>query len=590
VKDLWRLARLLRPYAGWMLLGVLLSLATLIANVTLMAVSGWFIASMAVAGAAGVSMNYFTPAAIIRACAILRTGGRYGERLVTHETTLRLLAGLRLWFYERLEPLAPAGLQPYRSGDLLSRIRADIDTLDGFYARTLAPSATALLGGLALVSVIAGYDRRLGLILGASLCLAGVVLPWLVQRAGDASGRRLVAVRSDLRTAAIDGLQGLAELQVYGADRAQAARIAALSRRLAGEQDRLSGLAGLSHGMLGLAANLAMWLTLWVALPLVGAGGIAPPELAMLALFTLAAFEAVLPLPEAFQAMGATRAAARRLFELGEAAPPSPDPASPAVLPAGFGVRFEGVVFTYPGGDRPALEGIDLECPEGARIAVVGATGSGKSTLVSLLLRFRAPGEGRIRLGGVDIADLKGEDVRRRIAVASQHTHLFTASIRDNLLLARPQASAGELEEACRAAELHELIRSQPQGYDTQVGEAGAALSGGQARRLAIARALLKGAPILVLDEPTEGLDGPTARSLMATIIGSARGRSLLLITHRPEGLEEMDQILVLERGRVRARGDHRQLRRSVPAYRALWEGLDETPAAGAPGSLPRPG
>lgn len=585
MKDLWRFLGLMRPYAGWMALGILLSLATLIANVTLMAVSGWFIASMAVAGAAGVSMNYFTPAALIRASAIVRTGGRYGERLVTHEATLRLLAGLRVWFYQRLEPLAPARLQQYRSGDLLSRIRSDIDTLDHFYLRILLPTITALIGSSLLVLFLLRVDPRLALILATFLLLAGVATPWLVRSLGDAPGRRALAIKSDLRASAVDGVQGLAELEVCGAGEAHAVLISEMSRRLATEQGRLAGLSGLSQAMLGLAANLAMWLGVWTAIPLVHDGGIAPPDLAMVALFTLAAFEAVMPLPSAFQALGETRAAARRILEIVDAEPLVPEPARPVQLPPGFDIAFEGVGFTYPGGDTPALSQIDLDCPEGTKIGIIGPTGSGKTSLIHLLLRFWGPQQGRITLGGIEIGDLDAEDLRRRFAVVSQHTHLFTGTIRDNLLLANPEASQSSLEHACTAAELHGFIASQPDGYDTQVGEAGLALSGGQARRLSIARAVLKDAPILVLDEPTEGLDNPTALALMETLTTLMTGRSVLLITHRAEGLTAMDTVLVLDHGRITARGDPARLLASLPGYRDL-SGRLATTVAAEPGCI----
>jgi len=269
----------------------------------------------------------------------------------------------------------------------------------------------------------------------------------------------------------------------------------------------------------------------------------------MLAMFALAAFEAVAPLPAAFQSLGKTRAATRRVLEILDAEPLVVEPTAPAPPPKGFAIAFEKVSFTYPGAQRPALNGIDLQWPEGAKIALLGPTGAGKTTLVNLLLRFWPPDRGRITLGGTDIAALGGEEVRRHIAVVSQHTHLFSGTIRENLLLADPAASQQRLEQACRSAELHGFIAAQPEGYETQVGESGVALSGGQARRLAIARALLKDAPILVLDEPTEGLDGPTAQALMHTLHGLMDERTVLLITHRPEGLEDMDRILVLDQG-----------------------------------------
>ncbi len=564
MRDLGRLFRLLGPSRGWMALGALLALITLIANLTLMATSGWFIAAMAVAGASGASMNYFTPAALIRAAAILRTVGRYLERLVTHEATLRQLAGLRVWFYAHLEPLAPARLQQLHSGDLLSRIRADIDALDNLYLRTLVPVAVALAGLALCVAFLATFDLAVAMFTLGMLLVAGVLVPLCTRALGAAPGRRMVETQAELRSLAIDGIQGLPELLVHGAAAAQAQRLNALSLALSADQDRMSAYAGLSQGAVSLAANLALWGVVWLAIPLVGPAGsgasLAPPSLALLALFTLAAFEAVAPLPLAFQHLGGTLAAARRLFEIVDAAPAVPEPKGPSPRPLHFDLEVNSLGFTYPDADRPALAGINLRIPEGGRVAVVGASGSGKSTLFNLLLRFWAPDLGSIRMGGHDLATFHGEDLRRHVALVSQHTHLFAATIRENLLLANPQAPQGALEHACEAAQIHAFIAGLPEGYDTWVGETGVRLSGGQARRIAIARALLKDAPILLLDEPTEGLDGRTEASIMAAIDHLMRGRTVLLITHRTIGLEPMDEILVLDEGRVRERGTHRQL------------------------------
>jgi len=560
MKELLRLWKLFRPYRGWIAGGFAIALVTLVANVALLAVSGWFITAMAIAGASGVAMNYFTPAALIRASAIGRTAGRYFERLITHEATLRQLAGLRVWFYRHLEPLAPARLMQYHSADLLSRIRADIDALDNLYVRVLVPVLVAVTAGIGFFVFAALFDLRLALLLLALLLVAGVLVPAATRKLGEEPGRRLVETEAELRRVAIDGTQGLSELLVYGAAEQQARRLDQLSRDLIAEQDRMSRIAGLSTGALGLSANLALWGTLWLGIPMVADGRLAPPQLAMLALFALGAFEAVAPLPNAFQQLGQTLTAARRLFALVDAEPAVKEPTGPSPVPADNGLVIRDLRFTYPDAHCPALDGLELDLPAGRRVAIVGATGSGKSTLLNLLLRFWAPDSGTIQLGGEPLEAFRGEDLRNRIALVSQHTHLFDATIRENLLLADPEASAGRLEQACATAQIHDFIEGLPDGYDTWVGETGVRVSGGQARRIAIARALLKDAPILLLDEPTEGLDAPTERALMAAVHRLMEGRTVLLITHRPVALAEMDEVLVLDQGRVVERGRHREL------------------------------
>ncbi len=561
MKMLLRLLGLFKPYIGWMLLGILASALTLFANVALMAISGWFIASMAMAGAAGISMNYFTPAAMIRAAAIVRTGGRYVERLVTHEATFRLLAKLRVWFYRHLEPHAPAGLENYRSGDLLSRIRADIDTLDNLYVRVIVPVFVALIGGVLLTLVAAAYDQQLALILLLTLLLAGVVLPLWTARLGRRPGKQVVELSATLRTAVVDGVQGMAELTVCGAEEESARQTNMASKQLIRAQEKMSRIAGLSQTGLLLSANLALWAIMLSAIPLVESGTINPQDLAMLALFTLAAFESVMPLPEAFSLLGQTTIAAKRLFDIVDRKllVQEPDTASPA--PEQFHWQFDSVGFRYAEDEPMVLQDITLDLPPGKRMAVAGSTGSGKSTLIHLLLKYRAPNTGQISLSGNDLSTYKGEDLRDWIAVVPQQVYLFNTTIRDNLNLANPDAKQETLESACRIAQIHDFIVSQPDGYDTWVGETGVKLSGGQARRIAIARALLRDFHLLVLDEPGEGLDLATQQALMEALFGYLEDRSLLMITHQPTGLKKLDEVVVIDSGKIIERGSYAGLR-----------------------------
>lgn len=569
--DFIRLVLLFRPYWKRMALGAAVSLATLLANVTLMALSGWFIASMALAGIARTAFDYFTPAAAIRACAIVRTLGRYIERLVTHDATLQLLARLRVWFYSRIEPLAPARLADLRSADLLSRIQSDIDSLDHVYLRVLLPIIVGAVGAAILIAATAVFSLPAALVLFVCLLFAGVVLPaCLLARANEPS-RACVALRAQMREAVVDAMQGSAELRVYGGEACYAQRIDALSAELVARQAAVNRLDALSQATLVVAASLAMWATLVLVVPSVSRGALPPADLAMLALLVLAAFEAVMPLPLAMQMLGESLAAARRIFALVDAAPAVDDPAEPH-MPRGAALAFEGVFMRYREGDDWALRNVSFELPECGRLAVVGASGAGKSSLVNVLLRFWDYQAGSIRLGDRELRECAGESVRARIAVVSQDTYLFNATVRDNLLIARPDADQAALEAACRSAQLHDFIADLPQGYDTQIGEAGARLSGGQARRLAIARALLLDAPILVLDEPTEGLDSITEQALLHTVMALMRGRSVLLITHRLSALTELvDEVLVMDAGGIVERGAPGRLARGQGPFSELW-------------------
>jgi len=575
MKVLLRLTRLYAPYWRWMAGGALLALVVVLANVALMGVSGWFLASMAAAGIAGTTMNYFTPAAAVRAFAILRTGGRYAERLVTHEATFRFLSGLRVWFYRCIEPLPVATLQQYRGGDLLSRMGADIDALQNFYLRTLVPMVVATAASLAIFIFLGLYSAAVAWLDLGALILVGVAVPAIVHRLGKGPGARMVETAAALRVGVVDSVQGMGELIVFGAADARRESIAALSRQLVAEQDRMSRLSGFGTATAGLITHLSLWLTAVLAIGLVRADQVPAVDLPMLVLVVMASFEAVVGLPQAYQYLGHTLTAARRIFAVADTPLAMQEPEQPAPPPTDFGVRFEQVSLRY-GSDAPwALAKVDLAMGQGRRLALVGSTGSGKSTVAGALLRLWEYEVGRITLGGRDLRDYRTEDVRDVIALAPQHSHLFNTTVRENLRLASPDADDAALIAACTVAQIHDEIAALPDGYDTYVGEAGARFSGGQVRRIAIARALLRNAPITILDEPTEGLDAATEERLMQALFEATAGRTLVIITHRPAGLDRMDEIAVMENGRIVEQGTHEVLSRDGARYRRLYFALD---------------
>ncbi len=549
MSDLLRLLRLYRPYAGWMLGGLALSTTVVLADVGLLALAGWFIAAMALAGLGGPGVEYFAPAAGIRALAILRTGGRYGERLVTHEATFRLLARLRAWFYEHLEPLAPARLQHYRGGDLLSRIRSDIDSLDNFYLRVVAPCVAALVATVAMVAFLSLFSRSVALADLVGLVLSGVALPLLAQRVGRAPGRRSVALRSDLRAAMSDTVRGLGELAVGRADARQRARVTRLGSELVSSGRRQAMVSGTGAALSGLGAHLAMWVALVLAIPLVAGRTLPGPDLAMFALFVLASFEAVAALPLAFGTLGETLAAARRLFEIVDAASAVAEPVAPAATPTRFDLRIEGLRMRYADDAPWALDGVDLAVPEGGSLGIVGPSGSGKTSLLNALLRFWDYQEGHVAIGGVPLRAMSGESVRGFCTVVAKRTHLFNTSVRADLLLARAGAGEGELLDALRNAALLDEILAMPDGLDTLVGETGTRLSGGQARRLSLARAFLKDASILILDEPTEGLDSASKHLVLSSLAVLMHGKTTLLITHDRHVLRLVNAVIALGSG-----------------------------------------
>ncbi len=542
--TLRRLLALTDAQRSRVMLSVLLGALTVLFGAGLMGTAGYLITRAAERPAI---LSLTVAIVAVRFFGIGRPLVRYLERIVSHDLALRVLGGVRVRVWRRIEPLAPAQLEGYRRGDLLSRMVADVDALQNLHLRGVGPPLVALLAGGVSTAVVAAFLPAAGLVLGCGLVLGGVTVPALAGRLGRRAARRRAGARGRLSAELVELLDAAPELAVNGAGEAALARLGEADRELLriGRRDALAG--GVADGLCVLITGVTVAGVLATAVHASASGHLSRVLVATLALIALASFEAIQPLSAGARELAATVAAGDRLLELIEREPAVTDPQQPAAAPsAPFTVALEDVRARYGPGEPAALDGLSLRLEPGRRLALVGPSGAGKTTVVNLLLRFLDPEDGRVTLGGRDLRDYRQEDVRRAIAVAGQESHLFSASIRDNVRLARPGASDCEVEDALRRARIWDWIESLPQGWNTQVGECGRELSGGQAQRVVLARALLADAPVLVLDEPTAHLDPATAEELVSDVFGAAADRSILLITHRSEGLDLVDEIVAL--------------------------------------------
>ena len=488
---------------------------------------------------------------LVRFLGLARPIARYADRLASHDLALRGLGRIRAAVFERIEPLAPGQLDGYRRGDLLARMVGDVDALQGLYVRGLGPPVVALVVGAACIGVTAAVLPVAAGILALGLLVAGVAVPWLsAALSGTAGGRQAVA-RGALTADLVEVLRGAPELVAYGQEEAALARVRGLDRELTRNGRRDALVAGLGEALTILVTGLTTAGVLAVAVLASGEGTLDPVLVATLALLALASFEAVAPLAATARELSATFASGRRVLALVDPSPAIQDPPSPLPgPPRDATVVLNGVTAGY-GGDPPVVRDLRLALAPGRKIALVGPSGAGKTTVTRLLLRFLDPRAGTVTIAGHDLREYAQADVRRQFAIAGQEAYVFDSTIRENLRLARPDASDAQLRAVLRRAGLDDWVASLDDGLDTQVGEEGSRLSGGQRQRLTLARALLADAPVLVLDEPTAHLDPSTAQSVMDDVLDAAEGRSVLLITHRPEGLERMDEIVVLDDGRI---------------------------------------
>ena len=583
---------LARPATGRLALATLLGAGAVAAAIGLIATSAWLISRSAqrpqesAVAIAIVGVQFF---------ALSRGLCRYAERVVGHDAAFRVLSDLRVSVYERLERLAPLGLPAFGSGELLARLVGDIDSLQDLMLRVLPPFAIALLVGAATVGLVWWMLPAAGLILLVALLVAGTLVPWLTGTLAARTEARQAAARGELTASVVDLIEGAPELAVYGATAAQLERAMAADAEVTQLAARAARTAGIGQGLTSLCVGLAMWGALMVGVTAVHAGRLEGVLLAGIALIPLVAFELVTPLPGATQTLQRVRRAAARVFEVMDTPPPVTEPAHPVAIssrppgaraqssngalapPARDSARAAALQvrelrYRYPGKKSWALDGIDLDLSPGRRVAVVGPSGAGKSTLAAVLLRFLPYEGGAVTLDGVELAALDGDAIRRVVGLVAQDAHVFDSTLEENLRLANRGATVSELDGALGAARLLDWTRELPAGLQTEVGERGERMSGGQRQRLAIARALLADFPVLILDEPGEHLDTQTADAIVAELLTITEGRTTLLITHRLTGLEDVDEVLVLDHGRALERGTHAELVGFRGRYAELWQ------------------
>jgi thiol reductant ABC exporter CydC subunit len=553
-----------------MVLAVLLGATALGCAVGLFATSGYLIAR----AAQHPSITALTVAVVaVRALAVGRAAFRYLERLVTHDVALRGLADVRLWFYRRLEKLVPTSLWAPRSGDLVARLVSDVDTVQDLVVRAVVPIASAGFVVVGVVAVVLFLSAPAAALLAVGLVAAGVFVPAFVAIAARRSTGRIAAARGRFAAEVTDDMAGAAEITAFTATDATLGRVGALDAELTRLGRREATHLGLASGLNSLAVGLTVWLVLLAGVLALRAGRLGPVALVVLTLTALAAFEAVQPLPAAAATITSARAAAARIFAVTDAPERSPDPTDPLPVPAGPVVVTLASAKVRYGDDAPwALDGVSLELRPGRRVALVGPNGAGKSTVIALLLRLVDLGEGSARLGAAELSAYAADEVRRVVCGVTQDPYIFATTLAANIRIGRPDATDDEVVEAAATARLLDWVDSLPHGWSTELGAGGVRVSGGERQRIALARALLADPQVLVLDEPTAHLDDDTRIALTADLLAITRGRSTLLATHDLAGLGDVDEIVVMDRGRVVQRGTYADLVALPGSFREMYE------------------
>ncbi|MFA0513761.1 heme ABC transporter ATP-binding protein/permease CydC [Vibrio breoganii] len=577
MRELLPYLKLYKKHWFGLSLGMILGFLTLFASIGLLTLSGWFLSAAAVAGLtiARETFNYMLPGGGVRGLAMGRTAGRWGERVVSHNATFKLLTDLRVYFYEKLTPLIPGRVGGLRDADLLNRLVADVSAMDHVYLRLVSPVILSILGITCLTGFLVWFDSDIGLTLGAILMALVLIWPLLFYKLGKGNGHRLTQNRADLRIRALDWIEGHSELLLFGAEKRYREKIDQAQMALMSNQAVNAHITGLANALLLLANGMTLLLILWMSADGIG-GSVPSPLIALVVFATLASVELLMPIAGAFQYLGQTLASARRLNEIIGAEPDVQFPSYTNNKVIGtnnkVAVEFSDISFAYESNAPLAVDNLSLSVPAGSKLAILGKTGSGKSTLLQLLTRYWDVQQGDIKIGGQALTELSESELRSLISVVSQRVDVLNGTLRDNLLIAKSDADDSELAGTLSKVGLEYLMDAP--GLDQWLGDGGRQLSGGEKRRIGIARAVLHNAPILLLDEPTEGLDRSTESQIMSLLEQHYQDKTVVFVTHRLVGLSKMDNVVVLEQGKLVEQGEHSELLKQKGRYFQLHQAI----------------
>ena len=551
-------------FKWWMILAAILGFLTIGSSIGLVMTASYIIAKAALQPSIAELQVSIVG---VRFFGIMRGVFRYFERVISHEVTFRLLTRFRAWFYESIEPLVPSGMMKFRSADLLTRLLTDVQNLENIYLRILAPPLIAVMTSIFTFFLYGLFSWYAAIILIIGLSFAGIGIPLLSAKMRKGLGKRIVILRSELNVCTIDGIQGLADLLAFNQADEHFASLKAKSKEYEGIQRKMVLIESFQNALSILILNLTIVGTLLILIPEVSSGELDGVYLTVLVLGIMAIFEAVQPIPEAIQKIEQSMASADRLFETIALKEQIKQPPAHNSLPEKFDIRLEGLSFGYDKYERQVLTDINLNLPPGRKVAIVGPSGSGKSTIINLLLNFWAYDQGGIFYGDKEIREFAGDQIISKLAVVPQNVHLFSTTVKENLLLSVPETEDLHIDDVINKIGLRAKINNLPDGLETWVGEMGYRFSGGERQQIVLARALLKNAPVLILDEPTANLDPITEKEVMRIIYSFSEGKTLLLITHRLSGLADMDEIIVLVEGRIIERGSHEKLMKKRGYY-----------------------